>query len=281
MRLILLLQLFFCVTAQGAITGDSLHYLNPGDTVFLMSNDFGDKYLLHQMEPKQTLYSLAKFYGLTVGGLYYSNPGLRDASIRVGQVIRVPIPNRAIRRYQGDGFNPIEYVPVFYRVKRGDTMYRIAKTYFRMPVEELAARNQLMETGLKTGQLLHVGWMNIHGIQEDTRSGGGGPAAQHNQAMKEQYLGECQGREYEESGVAHWVNGNETAGLYALHRRARQNGIISVTNPMNNRTIYVKVIGNMSDRAYEDNIKVVLSPMAARLLGAVDPRFFVKVTYCR
>lgn len=281
MRLVLLMLLCYCTTVQGAVTGDSLHYLIPGDTVFLMSNDYGDKYLLHQMEPKQTLYSLAKFYGLSVGGLYYSNPGLRDASIRVGQVIRVPIPNRAIRRYQGEDFNRMEYVPVFYRVKRGDTMYRIAKTYFRMPIEELSARNQLAETGLKTGQLLHVGWMNIHGIPEDTRVGSGGPTAQRNQAMKEKYLGECRGREYEESGVAHWVNGNETAGLYALHRQARQNGIISVTNPWNNRTIYVKVIGNMSNRAYEDNIKVVLSPMAARLLGAVDPRFYVKVTYCR
>lgn len=281
MRLVLLILPFFCATARGAITGDSLHYLVPGDTVFLMSNDYGDKYLLHQMEPKQTLYSLAKFYGLTVGGLYYYNPELRNNSIRVGQVIRVPIPNRAIRRYQGEEFNPMEYVPVFYRVKRGDTMYRIAKTYFRMPIEELAARNRLAETGLKTGQLLHVGWMNIHGIPEETRSGTGGPTAQRNQAMKEKYLAECRGREYEESGVAHWVNGNETAGLYALHRNAKQNAIISVTNPWNNRTIYVKVIGNMSNRAYEDNIKVVLSPMAARLLGAVDPRFFVKVTYCR
>ena len=54
-----------------------------------------------------------------------------------------------------------------------------------------------------------------------------------------------------------------------------------VTNPMNQRTVYVKVIGNLSDRAYEDNVKVVLSPMAAKLLGAVDQRFYVKVTYCK
>lgn len=282
MRLIILLQLLFCLHLQGAISGDSLNYLTPQDTVFLMTNDYGDKYLMHQMQPKQTLYSLAKFYGLSIEELYYYNQGLKDSPIKIGQFIRVPIPNRAIRRYRGEGFSPLEYIPIFYRVKRGDTMYRIAKTFFRMPVEELMARNHLSTTELKSEQLLHVGWMNINGIQEDARENAGGPTAQRNQAMRAIYLRECEGNESTESGVAHWIkNGNEAAGLYALHRRARQNAVIGVTNPMNQRTVYVRVIGNMSNRAYEDNVKVVLSPMAAKLLGAVDPRFYVKVTYCR
>lgn len=282
MRLILALQFFVLTAANGAITGDSLNYLTPEDTVFLMTNDYGDKYLMHQMEPKQTLYSLAKFYGLSVEELYYYNQGLKDSPIKIGQHIRVPIPNRAIRRYQGEGFSPAEYIPIFYRVKRGDTMYRIAKKFFRMEVEELMARNQLMSSEVKSEQLLHVGWMNIHGIQEEMRENAGGPTAQRNQAMKAIYLRECEGNESTESGVAHWFkNGNEAAGLYALHRYAGQNAIIGVTNPMNQRTVYVKVIGNMSNRAYENNVKVVLSPMAAKLLGAVDQRFYVKVTYCK
>lgn len=282
MRLIFALQLLCSIAAQGAITGDSLHYLTPGDTIFLMANDYGDKYLLHQMEPKQTLYSLARFYGLSVEELYYYNQGLKDSPIHIGQHIMVPIPNRAIRRYQGAGFLPMDYIPIFYRVRRGDTMYRIAKKLFRMEVEELMARNQLTSTELKSDQLLHVGWMNVNGIPEDTRSGSGGPTAQRNQAMKAIYTRECTGTERNESGVAQWFkNSNEAAGLYALHRYARQNAVIGVTNPMNNRTVYVKVIGNMTDRAYEENVKVVLSPMAAKLLGAVDPRFYIKVTYCR
>lgn len=282
MRLIIILQFLACVLVQGATTGDSLHYLSPQDTVFLMTNGYGDKYLIHQMEPKQTLYSLAKFYGLSVGELYHYNQGLKHIPIKVGQLIRVPIPNRAIRRYQGEGFLPEEYIPIFYRVKRGDTMYRIAKQFFRMEMEELMARNQLISTELKSEQLLHVGWMNIKGIPEEIRTNAGGPTAQRNQAMKAIYLKECNGREATESGVAHWLkSGNEAAGSYALHRKARRNAIIGVTNPMNQRTVYVKVIGNMSNRAYEDNVKVVLSPTAAKLLGAVDERFYVKVTYCR
>lgn len=282
MRSTLLLLLFGLAFTNSWATGDSLRYLTPQDTVFLISNDYGDKFFLHQMEKKQTLFSLAKFYGLSVEELYYYNPGLKENSVRVGQHIQVPIPNRAIRRYQGVDFMPENYIPVYYQVRRGDTMYRIAKKLFRMEVEELMMRNHLLSAGLKTGQLLHVGWMNIHGIPPDARQDAGGPMAQRNQAMKSIYLRECSGAEVEVSGVACWYkNSNEDAGLYALHRSARRNAVIAVTNPMNNRTIYVKVIGKISDRAYEDNVKVVLSPLAAKLLGAVDSRFYIKVKHCR
>lgn len=281
MRLVCVLLVLCCTMAKGAITGDSLRYLTLEDTVFVMTNNYGDKYLLHQMEPKQTLYSLAKFYGMSIEGLYYYNQGLRNHSIRVGQTIRVPIPNRAIRRYQGEGFSPYEYIPVYYRVKKGDTMYSIAKKFFRMEIAELMMRNQLVSSELKSNQILHVGWMNINGIKEDIRSDAGGPTAQRNQAMKALYLSGCGGRERLESGVAHWFKNSDETGLYALHRKARKNSIIGILNPMNGRTVYVKTIGKVSDRAYEQNVKVVLSPMAARLLGAVDERFHIKVTYCR
>jgi len=49
---------------------------------------------------------------------------------------------------------------------------------------------------------------------------------------------------------------------------------------MNDRIIYAKVIGRIPE-AYERNIEVVLSPEAARKLGARDPRFFVKTTYLK
>ena len=57
--------------------------------------------------------------------------------------------------------------------------------------------------------------------------------------------------------------------------------IIEVLNPMTNRTVYVKVIGKIPDTAYRDEVAVILSPLAAKLLGAIDPRFFVKVKYHR
>jgi len=49
---------------------------------------------------------------------------------------------------------------------------------------------------------------------------------------------------------------------------------------MSSRTLYAKVIGRIPE-GYERNIEVVLSPEAARKLGARDPRFFVKTKYSK
>ena len=82
------------------ITGDSLHYLTTKDTIFLSSDYEGQKIFIHTMEPKQTLYSLSKFYGLSLDELYYYNPANEGGKYGIGSEIKIPIPNRSIIRYK-------------------------------------------------------------------------------------------------------------------------------------------------------------------------------------
>ena len=166
---------FVLLMVKAFATGDSLRYLTAKDTIFLSIGSFSEKYFEHTIEPKQTLYSLAKFYGLSVEELYYFNNGLKENHIQIGMPIRVPIPNAAIKRYMESGFSPQDNAPVFYVVKRGDTMFRISKEYFRMPIELLMARNNLDGHSLKEGQQLHVGWISIHGVPDSLRQHAGGP----------------------------------------------------------------------------------------------------------
>jgi LysM repeat protein len=281
-KLAALCLLLYCLSAN-ASTGDSLNYLTPKDTIFLSIGAYGEKYFTHEMAPKQTLYSLARFYGLSVGELQYFNQGLTPSTVRVGTPVRVPVPNRAIRRYQDAEFLAQEHVPVFYVVKKGDTMYRIAKQHFKMPIEDIMYRNQLMDHTLKSGQKLHVGWLNIHGIPDSLRHVVSGPLEKKNARLRQAYLDELGGkRELEHQGVAAWqTNSKEKSDFYALHRYAPVNSIISVNNPMSRRTVYVRVIGRVPVTAYEPEVIVILSPLAAELLGAIDPRFFVRVKYHR
>ncbi|MEN0004768.1 MAG: LysM peptidoglycan-binding domain-containing protein [Bacteroidota bacterium] len=264
-------------------TGDSLNYLSLKDTIFLTSGNYNEKLFEHSIERKQTLYSLSKFYGLSVEELYYYNPGLKEQRIKLGQAIRVPIPNRAIIRYKDQGFEPSEHIPVYYIVRRGETMYRIAKVYFRMPIKDMMARNDLTDTALKAGQVLKVGWMKISGIPEEYRQSAGGPLARRNNAMKKIFRVEAAKlRQREHQGVAVWKKeAKEDSDLYALHRYAKLNSIVAVKNPMNNRTVYAKVMGRIPDTAYDNNVAVIVSPLAAKLLGAKDPRFFVRVNYLK
>ena len=43
--------------------------------------------------------------------------------------------------------------------------------------------------------------------------------------------------------------------------------------------IYAKVIAPIPDRAYGDDIIVVLSPTIAKMLAARDPKFYVELEY--
>ncbi len=275
----LLLSFFFMTL--GYATGDSLHYILPTDSIFLKIDYHQNKYIVHSLEKNQTLYSLARFYGLSVEELYYYNHGLKEQHISVGDQIKVPIPNRALRRFLDDDVDPRDYVPVYYIVGQGDTFYGIAVRQFRITVEELMERNNMQDTHLYLGQILQVGWMNLNGLTGEERAFKGGPLAKRNFAMKRLYLREFNpAKEKEHSGVAAWSKtSSERADFYALHRYAKINSVVKVHNPMNNRDVYVRVLGRIPDTSYDYNVVVVVSPVVAKLLGAKDAKFHVDVNY--
>ena len=277
------IALFFPLFLCASYTGDSLNYLTNKDTIFLDVGAYQEKVFHHYIAPKQTLFSLAKFYGLNLEELYYYNPTLRDNVVSIGQPIRIPIPNRAIKRYQNKDFQAERHIPVCYVIKKGDTMYNISKRIFQMPIDTIMVRNQLTDFTLSLGQVLLVGWMSVDGIPESYRKFRGHPVWKRNQVLKRRYFRARQVKqERTNSGVAYWQkNTKSISELYALHRYAPVNSIIAVNNPMKNRTVYVKVIGRLPESVYSSNVVVVLSPKAATMLGAKDARFFVKVSYLK
>ena len=266
---------------QAEATGDSLNYLTLRDTIYLRVGNFGEKIFEHRMERKQTLYSLARFYGMSLADLYLYNPGLREHGVSVGQNVRIPIPNRAIIRYPTPGFTFQDFVPVVYVVQPGDNLYRICKHYFRMPIEVVQMRNGLSDQSVRVGQHLHIGWMSLYGVPEMLRQTQGGPLWNRSNQLEQQFVQESYSHnERFQQGIAHWPKDSRmsSSDLYALHREAPVNSIISVTNPMTSRTAYVKVLGKIPD-FYEENVVIVLSPAVANMLGALDPNFFVQVQY--
>lgn len=264
-------------------TGDSLHYLTPKDTLFLSVGQFNEKFFNHYLEPSQTLFSLAQFYGLSLQELYFYNPGLSPRTMKIGMPVRIPIPKRAIHRYWQQEMIPGRFAPVYYIVRKGDTLYRISKNYFDMPMEEIMARNGLLDHTLKRKQLLHVGWISLDGIPDSLRAYAGGELGKRNAAYRKLYQYDmADNRVREHQGVAFWPKDLEgEADLMAMHRKAEIGSVISIHNPMSHRTVYAKIVGRIPDTVYKDDVVVVVSPLVAKLLGAIDPRFFVKVKYHR
>ncbi len=280
--------LFVCILtlpqlAFAFTTGDSLRYLTPQDTVFLELNEFQEKIFVHRIEYKQTLYSLAKFYGIQMAELISYNPTLIDTKLDFGVPVIIPIPNRAIVRYKKPGFLKHKYAPVHYIVQPGDNLFSVSKRMFKMPVDTIMARNRLTSNILKPGQTLQIGWMSIDGIPDSYRKFRGSPQHKANQALKRiYYQDKTVKKEYTEEGVAFWQKGTKgDSDFYALHRYAPKGSVIAVTNPMTKKTVYAKVIAKLPADVYGKNTIIVVSPKVAKEIGAKDARFRVKLKYVK
>ncbi len=254
---------------------------NQQDSIFISFDEHGNKTFQHVMQEEETLYSLSKFYGLTLEELYVFNPSMIESIWDIGQILTIPLPNRAIIRYTETEEEVENLIPLYYQAKPGDTMYGIAKKNFKMPVEDLLIRNELKGHILSLEQVLLIGWMKKDGILAEWHTGGkiNPPANEIGEFFEK---GESRDGAIYDHGMAYWdTKGNENGDLYTLHRTAAVNSKIAVHNPMNRKTVYAKVIARLPENVYPDKVMVVISPKVAKLLGALDGQFFVKVRYLR
>jgi LysM repeat protein len=271
--------IFNLISFNGFAQTTTVPYLTDKDTLFLSLNDnTGEKSINHTLKQGQTLYSLARFYGLNEEELYSYNPTLKSNKLPLGQIVHVPIPNPAIKRFKGDNFKRWKFAPIMFVVKKKDNLYKIAKTLFHMPIDSVVKWNKLPDQTIKPGQLLHVGWMSVEGVPDSIRSLRKGAIDTRGKALADKFT--KQKSTVEQRGAAFWQkSGNQNTDLYCLHRSAKIGSTISITNGMNNRNVYAKVIGKLPDNIYGNEIIIIVSPSAARLLGAKDDKFFVKIKY--
>ncbi len=262
-----------------ASTSDSTKYLTLKDTLFISLDDkSNEKIFEHKIQKGQTLYSLARFYGLNEEELYPYNPNLKSNVVGIGQIIKLPIPNAAIKRFKGDNFKRWKYAPIAFKVKKGDNLYKIAKTLFHMPIDSVVKWNNLSNQTISPGQILHVGWMSLDGVPDTIRNLRKSTIDLKKKELEDKF--KSQKKSIEQKGAAFWQKkGNPNTHYYCLHRTAKVGSIISITNGMNFKTIYAKVIGKIPQNAFGDEVIAIVSPSVAKQLGAKDERFFVKIKF--
>lgn len=88
-----------------------------------------------------SLYSIARQYNTTVSDLIRLN-NLTSNNLSVGQVLEIPV----------SGSNTVSRT---YTVKKGDSLYSIAKQ-FNTTVDNIKAKNNLTNTNLQIGQVLKI-----------------------------------------------------------------------------------------------------------------------------
>lgn len=257
------------------------------DSVYL--GVMGEKkvYLIHRMKPAQTLKGLEKYYSISAGDITFMNPSIKNMNvIPVGHPVKIPLPVKAIMMEDNETTKVRwKVIPLLYKVKKGDTVFRIAKKYFDMPIETLMKRNNLENYSLELGKVLHIGWMDVKGIKPGLRTYTGLNAELRaiNRKLKKRFIADAQGKKkklVKKRGIAKWNrNSSRDVKLYALHRTAPIGTVIKVYAPSAKRTLYVKVMGKMSKNVYLPDEILYLSPSAAKALGGVNERLRVDLTY--
>lgn len=116
----------------------------------------------HVVQKGETLYGIAKKYGVTVDGIVALN-GIKDPSkVLPGTTLTIPSASGSAAPAGTSTSAPAATVPaapqrtlVPYVVQKGDTLYGISRK-FGITVEELVALNALGSTTIKPGQTLKV-----------------------------------------------------------------------------------------------------------------------------
>ncbi|MBK6948471.1 MAG: LysM peptidoglycan-binding domain-containing protein [Haliscomenobacter sp.] len=201
-------------------SADTVSYLTFRDTISL-SVENNEKFFLHKIKKGQTLFSLARFYGMHYQELQYYNPGLAEV-LALDQTVRIPIPNKAIIRYLPAGSPRWAYAPVLYAVKKGDTVFRISQ-YFKMPTDTVTARGKVLNNSLKPGMLIPVGWLSTKGIPENYRPEPAHPLLKKNLPLRRQFeASTARKKTLSTQGPAFWQKGSfgRLQFLRSLRRRS-------------------------------------------------------------
>lgn len=106
----------------------------------------GTKYYLHTVQPKETLYSLSRTYGLAIEDIQANNEGME--MLKAGEVVKLPFREQA-QKASSRLFKK-------HKVVRHDTLYSIAKKY-GVSVDVIIADNPGIDvSALKIGSRINI-----------------------------------------------------------------------------------------------------------------------------
>ncbi len=273
------------LTSLGHNTIDPVFYFNQNDSVIVNSSpDTEELYWNYILKPKNTLYRLSKMTGVSVADILHTNDHLNKQTLGIGDQIKIPLNPALLVKSTNIDSNRV--LPFYFQVKKGQTLYTIAKKKLHISVLHLLKLNNLQTNHLSPDQLLFIGYLQLSDYQvpkklainiDSTTSDTMAIAVTNPLLSKFESTYIDQKIKYQK-GIAYWRKSNSN-GLFVLHRTARIGSVMELTNPMFGITLYAKVVGRLPKKAYTNDVLVVISPKIAKKLGALDPRFYIKLRY--
>jgi len=254
----------------------------------------GKVYILHKVEPKETLYGLSKRYDISVEEIKEANPEV-EQGLKIAQVIRIPLSKNA-----GSIETQITTTSLkgkkIHVVAQSQTLYSISKMY-GVAVDDIKKWNNLPGNDIKIGQPLVVGKSlkdktltnNEKVSPEDSKKNDRSETVQKTHSdtgtpEKESNVVYTKTGGYKkviEKGYAEMISDKDfdNTKYLALHRIAPVGTIMHVKNVKNGVSVFVRIIGTLSDSQANENVILKISKKACDRLSAEDNRFAVVISY--
>ncbi|TDW52439.1 LysM repeat protein [Flavobacterium sp. 270] len=113
----------------------------------------GGKEIIHEVQPKETFYSIEKKYGISDEALKAANPVLEKTGVQIGQKLVIPAKGSAPKAVATTAKTVSAKTPekyVYHDVQAKETKYSIAKQY-NTTIEDLEKRNPEIVASLPVG----------------------------------------------------------------------------------------------------------------------------------
>lgn len=178
-----------------------------------------------------------------------------------------------------------------HKVVKGEYWYNLARK-FNIPYPQLRNANAIMTKDLKNGDIIYVPY-EIN-KKEENDSSTIPKLSVVDSVKKEQTIivktattatvkisEKLPTKTISEKGIATWIDDEDInqKKYFALHRTASIGTLIKVTNVMNEKSVFVKVVGTLPDTGDNANLIIKISNIAAKKLEVLDARFRVELSY--
>jgi len=183
----------------------------------------------------------------------------------------------------GDLVDLGEIKPVRHIISPKETLYSLSKIYGQS-VKALQNWNDLSKGSIKEGQGIIVGWLVPEGtkalsipkkiVKPMT------PFQRKYFGMVNDTLGKYKQKVQE--GIATWFDETDPSSsdnMYALHKDAPLFSIVRVTNPINNRSVYLKVIQKLPENTANEGVLIRMTSSAAKELNVLDAKSLISTRF--
>lgn len=236
----------------------------------------GKTVVLHKVDSRETLFSIARKYKASVEEIKTQNPGV-EGGLKLGQVIKVPLKMQS-------GKDVGEKKPQrFHIVTPGQGLYNIAKLY-GVKADEIKKWNNLPNNDISVGQKLIVFADGTVTAKKDQSYKKQEPVLSIPTTRADSVSNELASnsgyQKIHEKGFAEIIEDDKGIKKHlCLHRTAPNGTIIQVKNETNGSTILVRVIGKLPETGPNEKLVIRISKEAFDKLGAINKRFPVEISY--